>query len=211
MRKLFFFAVMLLFAATACESEVNNLDNNDTTESRVTEDVMEVLISDLLKGVCIPCGCEVKNGDEYIKPWGQGVLGSVGAKFSDFGLNKDIVFYDDGTCHVGYASSLYSSCALVHTEGHPKDLYDTWQWSYDAAAATITLIAEDLAPSKDPKTTVKVVSYKDGILMIDGELPNRCLLPYTYKYKCRIEGAEARKEFESVFKYDEEDYPCCAK
>ncbi len=49
MRKLFFFAVMLLFAATACESEVNNTDNSGATDSRVTEDVMDMLINDLLK------------------------------------------------------------------------------------------------------------------------------------------------------------------
>lgn len=208
MKKLFFFAVMLLFAATACESEVNNLDNNDTTESRVTEDVMEVLISDLLSGVCTPCGCEVKDGNEYIKTWEQGVIGSIGAKMGDFGLGGSVAFYKDGTCKLGY--SMLANCQLAYTEGHPNTLYDTWQWSYDAATATITLIAEDLG-EKYAVNTIKVISYTDGIMMIDGKWPNRCIAPYTYKYKCRIEGAEARREFESVFKYDEEDYPCCAK
>ena len=64
MRKMLFFAAMLLFTVTSCESEVNTPNNTDPQESRVTEDVMEVLISDLLSGVCTPCGCEVKDGDD---------------------------------------------------------------------------------------------------------------------------------------------------
>lgn len=212
MRKLFFFAVMLLFAATACESEVNNTDNSGATDSRVTEDVMDMLINDLLMGVFTPYNCEVMDGDKCVKPWEETIFGTVGAKFADLGTGNRIVFYNDGTCRMGYTSGLYSNCEqVIKDPEHPKALYDTWQWSYDAAAATITLIAEDLAPSKDPKTTVKVVSYEDGWLMIDGELPNSCIAPYTYKYKCLIEGAAARRDFESIFKYDEEDYPCCAQ
>ena len=209
MRKLLFFAVMLLFAATACESEVNNSDNNGATESRVTEDVMEALINDLLSGVCTPCGCEIMEGDKCIKPWEQGILGDVGGKMTDYGLGKEIVFYNDGTCKMGYFVNS-SSCTDQYNSEHPSGFYDTWQWSYNKAEATITLIAEDLPKGKNPKNTVKVVSYEDGWLMIDGELPNLCTLPYTYKYKCRIEGAAERKEFERIY-FDEKDYPCCCK
>lgn len=209
MKKLFLFAAMFMFAATSCESEVNNPNNPDESGSRVTEDVMEQLINDLLSGVCTPCACEIMLGNECVKPWEQGILGDVGAKFSDYGLSKEIVFYNDGTCKMGYCVNV--PCEKQKTDPtHADAFYDTWQWSYNRAEATITIIAEDLPESKGSKTTVKVVSYEDGILMIDGELPNYCLAPYTYKYKCRIDGVEARKEFEKYHR-DENDYPCCCK
>ena len=211
MRKMLFFVAVLLFAATACESEVNNLDNSGATESRMTEDVMDVLINDLLTGVFKPYDCEVMDSDKCVKPWGEAIFGSIGYKFADFGLGDTIVFYNDGTCRMGYTSGLYSNCEeLLKDENHPIALYDTWQWSYNKAEATISFIVEDMPKGKNPKATIKVVSYEDGWLIIDGELPNFCLAPYTYKYKCRIEGAEARAEFEEVY-FNEEDYPCCAQ
>lgn len=212
MRKMLFFAAMLLFTVTSCDSEVNTPNNTDPQESRVTEDVMELLINDLLVGVCTPHDCEVMDGDKCEKPWGEVIFGTAGYKFADLGIGNSIIFYKDGTCRMGYTSCLYSNCEqVIKDPEHPRALYDTWQWSYNKAEATITFVAEDLAPSKDPKTTVKVVSYKDGILMLDGEIPQACSVPtYTYKYKCRIEGAEARAEFEEVY-YNEEDYPCCAQ
>jgi hypothetical protein len=211
MRKLLLFAAMFMFVATSCDSEVNNSDNNGATESRVTEEVMDVLINDLLTGVFTPYDCEVMDGDKCVKPWGEAIFGTIGYKFADFGLGNTIVFYNDGTCRMGYTSGLYSNCEeVLKDEHHPKALYDTWQWSYNKAEATITIIAEDLSKGKNPKSTIKVVSYKDGILMIDGELPNGYLRESSYKYKCIVKGAEARAEFEEVY-FNEEDYPCCAQ
>jgi hypothetical protein len=211
MRKLFLFAAMFMFVATSCDSEVNNSDNNGATESRVTEEVMDVLINDLLTGVFNPYDCEVMDGDKCVKPWGEAIFGTIGYKFADFGLGDTIVFYNDGTCRMGYTSGLYSHCEeVLKDENHPKALYDTWQWSYNKAEATITIIAEDLSKGKNPKSTIKVVAYKDGILMIDGELPNGYLRESSYKYKCIVKGAEARAEFEEVY-FNEEDYPCCAQ
>lgn len=211
MRKLFLFAALFMLAATSCDS-VANTPNDADNESRATEDIMDMLINDLLMGVCVPRGCEVMEGDKCIKAWDEAVFGTVGAKFYDFGLN-DMAFYNDGTCRLGYTSSLYSNCEerLKDIENHPRGLYDTWQWSCNKAESTITITAEDLAKqNKDPKTTIKIVSYKDGILMIDGELPNMCIKNYTYKYKFEIQGAEARAEFEKEY-FNEEDYPCCAQ
>lgn len=59
MRKLLLFAAMFMFVATSCDSEVNNPNNPDESGSRVTEDVMEQLINDLLVGTCLPIDCEV--------------------------------------------------------------------------------------------------------------------------------------------------------
>ena len=218
MRKIVFFAAVLLFATTSCDSEVNNPNNPDESGSRVTEDVMEQLINDLLVGTCLPIDCEVISDNEYIKKWYEDyedpwdfMVGSAGAKFYDFGIGNSIAFYNDGTCRMGYTSGLYSNCEeLLKDENHPRALYDTWQWSYNKAEATITIIAEDLSKGKNPKSTIKVVSYKDGILMIDGELPNGYLRESTYKYKCVVNGAEARAVFEEVY-FNEEDYPCCAQ
>ena len=43
----------------------------------------------------------------------------------------DMTFYNDGTCRLGYTSSVYSNCEerLKDIENHPRGLYDTWQWS----------------------------------------------------------------------------------
>ena len=211
MRKLLLFAAMFMFVATSCDSEVNNPNNPDESGSRVTEDVMEQLINDLLVGTCLPIDCEVMDGDKCIKPWGEAIYGTAGAKFYDFGIGNSIAFYNDGTCRMGYTSGLYSNCEqIIKDPEHPRALYDTWQWSYNKAEATITIIAEDLSKGKNPKSTIKVVSYKDGILMIDGELPNGYLRESSYKYKCVVKGAEARAEFEEVY-FNEEDYPCCAQ
>lgn len=208
MKKMLFFA-LLLFAVVSCNTD--NTNDSTKQESRVTVEVMEQLIDDLLVGTFTPIDCEVMEGEKCVKPWGEGILGAIGAKFYNFGLSNTVVFYNDGTCRMGYASNLYSDCDKLQTDSdnHPGSLYDTWQWSYDIEAATITFIAEDLASYKSPETTVKIVSYKDGILEIDGELPQLCTAPYTYKYKCQIGDAGARKDFEDIYTYNEEDYPCC--
>lgn len=211
--KKIFFITLLLFAVASCDTETNTKNATNEQESRVTTEVMELLIDDLLVGTFTPIDCEVMEGEKCAKPWGEGILGAIGAKFHNFGAGNTIVFYNDSTCRMGYASNLYSNCDKLQTDSdnHPGSLYDTWQWSYDIDNRTITIIAEDLAPGKSPQTTIKILSYKDNIVEIEGELPNWCILPYTYKYKCRIGDAAARKEFEGIYAYDEEDYPCCAQ
>ena len=56
MKKLFLFTAMFMLAATSCDS-VANTPNDADNESRVTEDIMDMLINDLLMGVCVPRGC----------------------------------------------------------------------------------------------------------------------------------------------------------
>lgn len=220
MRNMLFFAAMLLFTVTSCDSEVNTPNNTDPQESRVTEDVMELLINDLLVGVCSPRDCEVKKGDEYLKRWIEDYedpmdipIGSYGAKGGDFGIGNPIVFNNDGTCKIGYVSILYSGCEKTYGEqkdpNHPSGLYYTWLWSYDNKDMTITFTPNE-KDKAEKKNVAKIVSYKDGVLLIDGNLPGFKSPQCTYKYKCQITGAEARAEFEEVY-YNEEDYPCCAK
>ena len=210
MKKAYFSLVVALFFAMGCNNPSEAINNEQ--ESRVITDQMEMLIKDLLVGVCTPIDCEVKIGDKIEKPFGEGIFGSIGAKFSDYGIGKSIVFYNDGTCKMAYISGLYSDCEIIkdpEAKDHPTSLYDTWQWSYDVGNATITITAEDLKPHTTT-TTVKVVSYKDGILMIDGALPNNCIDSYdSFKYKCKIEKANARIEFEETHIFNEDDYPCC--
>ena len=208
MKRMLFYA-LLLVATISCNTENGITDNEQ--ENAVTVKGMTQLIDDLLVGTLTPIDCEVMEAEKCIKPWGEGIIGSLGEKFSDFGTGNTIVFYNDGTCRMGY--HINDSCSQPNsgTKHHSRNFYDTWQWSYDVDNKTITIIAEDLAPGKSPQTTIKFVSYKDNIVEIDGELPNWCILPYTYKYKCRIGDAAARRNFNITYTCNEVDYPCCAQ
>ena len=208
MKRMLFYA-LLLVAIISCNTENGITDNEQ--ENAVTVKGMTQLIDDLLVGTLTPIDCEVMEAEKCIKPWGEGIIGSLGEKFSDFGTGNTIVFYNDGTCRMGY--HINGSCSQPNsgTKHHSRNFYDTWQWSYDIDNNTITIIAEDLAPGKSPQTIIKIVSYKDNIVEIDGELPNWCILPYTYKYKCRIGDAAARRNFNITYTCNEVDYPCCAQ
>ena len=46
--------------------------------------------------------------------------------------------------------------------------------------------------------------------MIDGNIPNIISGKSTLAYKCIINDAKARTDFELQY-FDEEDYPCCAQ
>jgi hypothetical protein len=83
-------------------------------------------------------------------------------------------------------------------------------------------IADIVSPEKiassagEESDVAKDGSVFDGlydlyIVEIDGELPNWCILPYTYKYKCRIGDAAARRNFNTTYTCNEVDYPCCAQ
>ena len=210
MKRMLFYA-LLLVATISCNTE-NGITPNEQGDAETVKGMTQ-LIDDLLVGTLTPIDCEIMEGEKCVKPWGEGILGAIGAKFHNFGMGNTIVFYNDDTCRMGYASNLYSNCDKLQTDSdnHPGSLYDTWQWSYDVDNRTITIIAEDLAPGKSPQTTIKFLSYKDNIVEIDGELPNSCISPYTYKYKCRIGDATARRTFNITYSYNEEDYPCCAQ
>lgn len=208
MKRMLFYA-LLLVATISCNTE-NGITPNEQGDAETVKGMTQ-LIDDLLVGTLTPIDCEIMEGEKCVKPWGQGIIGSMGEKFADFGTGNTIVFYNDGTCRMGYHINATCSQPNSGTKHHSGSLYDTWQWSYNVDNRTITIIAEDLAPGKSPQTTIKFLSYKDNIVEIDGELPNSCISPYTYKYKCRIGDATARRTFNITYSYNEEDYPCCAQ
>lgn len=217
------FAVALMVIATACQSKTDLVES--APGSRVSADEMELFIKDLLSGVWSPLDCEVYNGEECVKELGVKEFGTIGAKFTDFGLGKKIVFYSDGTCRMGYVSNIYSDCyktsyldlkgepkqgdELQEYEDHPTVLYDVWSWCYDVATATITITAEDL-PLKTKSTTLKLLSYKGGEFVVEGALPNLSMDSYSsFKYVNKMLDADARAAFEKEYCFCEDDYPCC--
>ena len=54
-----------------------------------------LIINDLLMETFRPYDCEVMDGDKCIKPWGEVIYGTAGAKFADLGTGNRTVFYDE--------------------------------------------------------------------------------------------------------------------
>ena len=191
MKKILLFA-LLIFAIASCDSEANTTNASNERESRVTEEIMEQLIDDLLVGTCVPKKCKEMLGDECIKDWDDIPLGSYRAKYGDYGINNPIVFYNDGTCRIGYKSDVYSSCPLAVTDpdNHPAFLYDTWFWECDFQKATITFTSK-LEEQNAFAHIAKIAAYKEGELVIDGNIPNIISGKSTLAYKCIINDAKA--------------------
>ena len=204
--KQFFAILALLFCVTACQTPDNG--ENDAPEELV-EKSMEQLIEDLQNGLFIAGYYEVYDGDVCIKKSDEYIGDSMGAKFGDMGLDHRMAFYNDGTCRYGYSNSFVGGCSKKDSS-HPKRLYDTWYWSYDIDAKTITITAPDLAKNGniDPTMTVKVLSYKGDEVYIEGKLPGSFGSIYRLTYKCVILPYRYRHSFEANYK-DEDDYPCC--
>ena len=202
MKKLFFIPIFsLLLSATACQTPDNG--ENDAPEELV-EKSMEQLIEDLQNGLFVARDCEIYKGNVCKKPFGETFLGADGAKFYDYGLGSKIAFFNDGTCRASYNN------INNHCPSHTSYLYDTWQWSYDITAKTITITAPDLANVgiTNTTTTITVLSYKGNNVEIEGALPNRLMDSYTFRYKCILRPHKDRHSFEANCK-DEDDYPCC--
>ena len=203
--KQFFAILALLFCVTACQTP----DNGENPSEELVEKSMEQLIEDLQKGLFSAGDYEAYKGDICIKPFGEVSMLDTGGKFSDMGLHQPMAFYSDGTCRCGYLNGLVGGCSKKNSS-HPKRLYDTWQWSYDIAAKTITITAPDLAKNEsiNPTMTVKVLSYKGDEVYIEGKLPGSIDSIYRLTYKCVILPYRYRHSFEANYK-DEDDYPCC--
>ena len=207
MKKLFFIPIFcLLLSATACQTPDNG--ENDAPEEFV-EKSMEQLIEDLQNGLFIAGYYEVYDGDVCIKKSDEYIGDSMGAKFGDMGLDHRIAFYNDGTCRYGYSNSFVGGCAKGDSS-HPVRLYDTWYWSYDIDAKTITITAPDLSEKGyvNPTITIKVLSYKGNKVLIEGKLPGSIASTYRLRYNCKISPHKDRHSFEANYK-DEDDYPCC--
>ena len=203
--KQFFAILALLFCVTACQTP----DNGENPSEDLVEKSMEQLIEDLQNGLFIAGYYEVYDGDVCIKKSDEYIGDSMGAKFGDMGLDHRMAFYNDGTCRYGYSNSFVGGCSKKDSS-HPKRLYDTWYWSYDIDAKTITITAPDLAKNGniDPTMTVKVLSYKGDEVYIEGKLPGSFGSIYRLTYKCVILPYKDRHSFEANYK-DEDDYPCC--
>ena len=208
MKKLFFIPIFcLLQSATACQTPDNG--ENDAPEELV-EKSMEQLIEDLQSRLLTAGDYESYDGDTCIKPFGEIWIGNdTGAKFSDMGLHHHMAFYADGTCRCGYSNHIIGGCTKGDSS-HPKLLYDTWQWSYDIDAKTITITAPDLSEKGyvNPTITIKVLSYKGNKVLIEGKLPGSIASTYRLRYNCKISPHKDRHSFEANYK-DEDDYPCC--
>ena len=138
--KQFFAILALLFYVTACQTP----DNGENPSEELVEKSMEQLIEDLQNGLFIAGYYEVYDGDVCIKKSDEYIGDSMGAKFGDMGLDHRMAFYNDGTCRYGYSNSFVGGCSKKDSS-HPKRLYDTWYWSYDIDAKTITITAPDLS------------------------------------------------------------------
>lgn len=204
-----FTAVMLLCAITSCNTEADKTELSDVQAPEMTAEIMEQLIDDMLVGTCVPKKYKAMLGDECIKDWDDPIISSSGVKYGS-GLGNPIVLYNDGSCRIGYNSALYSVCPLTQIDlyDHPEYLYDTWFWECDLQQATITFTSK-LTEQQIFVHTVKVISYIDGELIIEGCIPN-VFSKETLTYKCKVKSAFWREEFELKY-FDEEDYPCCAQ
>ena len=207
MKKLFFIPIFcLLLSATACQTPGNG--ENDAPEELV-EKSMEQLIEDLQNGLFIAGYYEVYDGDVCIKKSDEYIGDSMGAKFGDMGLDHRIAFYNDGTCRYGYSNSFVGGCAKGDSS-HPVRLYDTWYWSYDIDAKTITITAPDLSEKEgiDTTSTITILSYKGKKIYFEGSLPGTYLFNHKLIYRGGILPHKDRYSFEANYK-DEDDYPCC--
>lgn len=193
-------------AFVACQDKVEGV-GGDAEQSRLVEPtVMEQLVSDLQSGVFVASDVEVYSGDKCIKAFGQLEFGSLFAKGCDYCVAQPMVFLKDGECRMGYMAGLYSQCE--NAEDHAY-LYHTMSWSYDIAASELTIHSKELSKGVY-SSTLKVLEYKDGNLLLEGALPMHFCQPgCTFKYKCHLSTlSEAREEFNAKY-LDENSYPCC--
>ena len=203
--KQFFAILALLFCVTACQTP----DNGENPSEELVEKSMEQLIEDLQNGLFIAGYYEVYDGDVCIKKSDEYIGDSMGAKFGDMGLDHRMAFYNDGTCRYGYSNSFVGGCSKKDSS-HPKRLYDTWYWSYDIDAKTITFTAPDLIKAGEVNSTltIKVLSYKGNKIYFEGSLPGTYLFNHKLIYRGGILPHKDRHSFEANYK-DEDDYPCC--
>ena len=195
----------LLFCVTACQTP----DNGENPSEELVEKSMEQLIEDLQNGLFIAGYYEVYDGDVCIKKSDECIGDSMGAKFGDMGLDHRMAFYNDGTCRYGYSNYFVGGCSKKDSS-HPKRLYDTWYWSYDIDAKTITFTAPDLIKAGEVNSTltIKVLSYKGNKIYFEGSLPGTYLFNHKLIYRGGILPHKDRHSFEANYK-DEDDYPCC--
>ena len=195
----------LLFCVTACQTP----DNGENPSEELVEKSMEQLIEDLQNGLFIAGYYEVYDGDVCIKKSDEYIGDSMGAKFGDMGLDHRMAFYNDGTCRYGYSNYFVGGCSKKDSS-HPKRLYDTWYWSYDIDAKTITFTAPDLIKAGEVNSTltIKVLSYKGNKIYFEGSLPGTYLFNHKLIYRGGILPHKDRHSFEANYK-DEDDYPCC--
>ena len=203
--KQFFAILALLFCVTACQTP----DNGENSSEELVEKSMEQLIEDLQKGLFSAGDYEAYKGDICIKPFGEVSMLDTGGKFSDMGLHQPIAFYSDGTCRCGYINDRVGGCSKKDSS-HPKRLYDTWYWSYDIDAKTITITAPDLSEKEgiDTTSTITILSYKGNKIYFEGSLPGTYLFNHKLIYRGGILPHKDRHSFEANYK-DEDDYPCC--
>ena len=195
----------LLFCVTACQTP----DNGENPSEELVEKSMEQLIEDLQKGLFSAGYYEEYDGDVCVIRSDEYFGDYIGAKFGDVGLDHSIAFYADGTCRYGYSNYFVGGCSNKDSS-HPKSLYDTWQWSYDIAAKTITFTAPDLikAGKVNSTLTIKVLSYKGDKMYFEGKLPCTYSSNNRFIFRSTILPYKDRHSFEANYK-DEDDYPCC--
>ena len=205
MKRLFIIGLVALFAV-ACQQEVDSPSVAESGSRAVEPLVMEQFVADLISGRTFGVSAvEITLDGEVIKAFDEIMYGTIGAKYYDYGCNTPYLFYEDGTCRMGYITSIYNVCGKP---GH-GNLYDTLTWSYNIEEATITLKAEDL-PFRPYGETFKVVEYKDNKVLIEGPMPMRYGRPgCTFRYKGWVANTtKTKQDFEEKY-LDEDDFPCC--
>lgn len=164
MKRLFIIGLVALFAV-ACQQEVDSPSVAESGSRAVEPQVMEQFVADLISGRTFGVSAvEITLDGEVIKAFDEIMYGTIGAKYYDYGCNTPYLFYEDGTCRMGYITTIYNVCGKP---GHGA-LYDTLTWSYNIEEATITLKSEDL-PYRPYGETFKVVEYKDNKVLIEGQ------------------------------------------